>query len=126
MVEPLDIVIVGSIRLLVVGGGVITGISGLNLGRFTVVVYVGPSVPVSVGTNIGTVKTIRIRSFSKKNISKIKHGKDSKSWHMGMPPRGWHESVWSHRHAHSAQMKFKRLCNLKRQWQVALSTPHKI
>ena len=124
MVEPLDIVIVGSIRLLV--GGVITGISGLNLGRFTVVVYVGPSVPVSVGTNIGTVKTIRIRSFSKKNISKIKHGKDSKSWHMGMPPRGWHESVWSHRHAHSAQMKFKRLCNLKRQWQVALSTPHKI
>ena len=31
------------------------------------------------------VKAIKIRSFSKKNIPKIKRGKDPKSWHADMP-----------------------------------------
>ena len=44
------------------------------------------------------VMAIKFRSFSKKNIPKIKHvnirSHDMRTCRM----RGWHESVWSHVH----------------------------
>ena len=57
MVEPLDILIVGSVSLFM---GAITSMSGLNLGRFTVVAYAESSVPTSVGTTIGITAMVTV------------------------------------------------------------------
>lgn len=57
MVELVDIVAVGVVSLFM---GVITSMSGLNLGRFTVVAHVESSVPTAVGTTIGITAMVTV------------------------------------------------------------------
>lgn len=59
MVELLDLIIVGAISMFM---GAITSMSGLNLGRFTVVAHVESSVPASVGTAIGITAMVTVTS----------------------------------------------------------------
>ncbi len=57
MVEMLDIAIVGAVSFFM---GAITSMSGLNLGRFTVVSHVESSVPNAVGTTIGITAVVTV------------------------------------------------------------------
>ncbi len=57
MVELLDIAVVGAVSLFM---GAITSMSGLNLGRFTVVAHVESSVPAAVGTTIGITAMVTV------------------------------------------------------------------
>ena len=67
MVELLDIAVVGAVSLFM---GAITSMSGLNLGRFTVVAHVESSVPTAVGTTIGITAMVTVSAV----LSYIKAG----------------------------------------------------
>ena len=57
MIDLLDIAVVGVASLFM---GIITSMTSVNLGRFTVVAHVESSVPTAVGTAIGITAMVTV------------------------------------------------------------------